>query len=439
MPSAHYLHLGVSASGACYDASWSYVTPALPDCDIPRVEAELDGDSKDWTGQGLRVESLPGPGGMMRNANDLDPSLRIGWNDKGILVSAVIKDNQVQPATGDAPLEHGDSLEICVTPQRGATDGYRLIIAPDAAPKSEKYRLHFSDYRKQTKQPKLAAEVHSKRTKDGYHIELCLPWSNLRMTPKLGSTFGMQLFVNDSDKKGEKPQFQSRWHPAGDPQHDPLAYQTFHLAAEPSKEIVFRRSGKREANGLYRAVPPPHFPIALPPLGAEGEDTAFSMPWTSGVQAGEKQLTAEIAIPWAALAKAGLSQDQIMVYFAFRGPLSSPPVLGRGFERLLIVPAQDTQPRSFTVRLHFAELDSIQPGQRTFSVMLQDQIVLDHFDIMAAAGRKNHAVVKQFDNITASRAIRIELISNSPELTDKTVPTLCGIEILSTDEAVLEK
>ncbi len=434
VPSARYLHLGVSASGARYDALWSYVTPALPDCDIPRLKIDLDGDMTDWGDQGLRVDSLPGPGGMMRKASDLDPSFRIGWNDKGLLVSARIRDNQVLPATGNSPLEHGDSLEICVTPKRGSAESYRLVIAPDAALGSDKFRLHFSDYRKTFKRGKLEAEVHSRRTKEGYHIELCLPWSNLQLPPKLDMDFGMQLFVNDSDKKGEKPQFQARWHPAGDPQHDPLAYQTFHLATAPSAAIVFKRNRKPESTGLYRVVPLPHFLVSLPPLGGEGEDTAFSGPWTSGVQANDRELTAELAIPWTVLSKAGLSKDQMMVYFNFRGPLAKPPVLGAGFERLLIVPAQDTQPRRFTVRLHFAELDSVQPGQRTFSVKLQDKVVLKNFDILAVAGQKNRAVVKQFDNVTATRAIRIELVPDSQELTDQTTPTLCGIEILSASD-----
>ena len=43
VPSNKYLHLGVSASGARYDALWTYVTPGLPDCNIPRIEVTIDG------------------------------------------------------------------------------------------------------------------------------------------------------------------------------------------------------------------------------------------------------------------------------------------------------------------------------------------------------------------------------------------------------------
>jgi serine/threonine protein kinase len=51
---------------------------------------------------------------------------------------------------------------------------------------------------------------------------------------------------------------------------------------------------------------------------------------------------------------------------------------------------------SYTVRLHFAEVYWTQQGQRIFNVTLNGQVVLSNFDIIAAAGAANKAVVKQF-------------------------------------------
>jgi beta-glucanase (GH16 family) len=51
---------------------------------------------------------------------------------------------------------------------------------------------------------------------------------------------------------------------------------------------------------------------------------------------------------------------------------------------------------SHTVRLHFAETFFSSAGSRTFNVSINGTQVLSNFDIFAAAGAKNKAIVKQF-------------------------------------------
>jgi Malectin domain len=51
---------------------------------------------------------------------------------------------------------------------------------------------------------------------------------------------------------------------------------------------------------------------------------------------------------------------------------------------------------SHTVRLHFAETFFATAGSRTFNVSINGTQVLANFDIFAAAGAKNKAVIKQF-------------------------------------------
>jgi hypothetical protein len=51
---------------------------------------------------------------------------------------------------------------------------------------------------------------------------------------------------------------------------------------------------------------------------------------------------------------------------------------------------------SYTVRLHFAEIYWNSAGQRLFNVAINGATVLSSFDIYAAAGGKNKAVVEQF-------------------------------------------
>jgi len=257
---------------------------------------------------------------------------------------------------------------------------------------------------------------------------MLLPWKNLKLTATEGVQVAVQFLINDDDGRGERNRFQARWHPAGDPRQTPLAYQTFRLADKSGSPIVFKRSQHRDRSGLYLAEPPLPFPVDLPPLGAEQEDAGYTAEWSCAVTADETAFVAEWAIPWKTLADAGLDRGNLMLNVYARGPLPLPPRLGYGFERLIVVPPALDRPRKWTVRLHFAELDDVEPGQRRFDVKLQGRVVLPDFDILAVAGR-NRAVVKEFHGIVASRAIALELIPKSGLPAAKTAPLLCGVEL----------
>ncbi len=81
------------------------------------------------------------------------------------------------------------------------------MIAPGASAKHTKIRHHFRDYRKTAKEVKLRAEMASKKTADGYVIEMLLPWANVGVKPKIGRIFGIQFFIIDSDRKGTRVKF----------------------------------------------------------------------------------------------------------------------------------------------------------------------------------------------------------------------------------------
>jgi hypothetical protein len=81
---------------------------------------------------------------------------------------------------------------------------------------------------------------------------------------------------------------------------------------------------------------------------------------------------------------------------------------------------------SFTVRLHFAETYWTAAGKRVFNVMINGQAVLSNFDIFAAAGGANRAVVKQFSvSASSSGTISVQFIS----VTDQA--QLNGLEVLA--------
>ena len=429
--SGRCLHLGVSASGARYDALWKHVTPGLPVQDIPRIDVTIDGKSDDWKDKGLCVTSLPGPGGRMKAKADFDPCFRLGWNQQGLVLLAQITDSVARESPDDSRLQRGDCLELFLTPKRGTPEGYRFVATPGADPRQPKARSRFDDYRKTTAGEKLTAELATSKVPGGYVMEVLLPWKGLKITPAVGREFGMQLFANDDDGRGDKHRFTALWHQAGNPRKDPLACQTLRLAEKPSPAIVFRRSSKRDREGFYAAQSPHAFPVKLPPMGAEGEDDRFAATWPGAAQATPEAFTAELAIPWKTLADAGFNRSALMIKLNARGPLRSPPTVSGGYERLIVVPGDKARPRNVSLALHFAEVEGAEPGQRVFDVKLQGKVVLKDFDVAKAAGGANRAVVKQFHDVVAARAVTVELVPKTKELTPLSAPIISGIEITS--------
>ena len=93
-------------------------------------------------------------------------------------------------------------------------------------------------------------------------------------------------------------------------------------------------------------------------------------------------------------------------------------------------PAPDLKPREFIfdVRLHFAEPDDVQAGERVFDVSLQGDQVLDDFDVVRAAGGKLRGVTRQFPGIKVDKYLTIDL---QPGDDTKHGPVLSGIEVVS--------
>jgi hypothetical protein len=82
---------------------------------------------------------------------------------------------------------------------------------------------------------------------------------------------------------------------------------------------------------------------------------------------------------------------------------------------------------SYTVRLHFAELSFSGAGERVFNVAINGTTVLNNFDVFAASGGENVALVEQF-NTTATSSGNI-VISFTQGTADN--PDIAGIEVLS--------
>lgn len=63
-----------------------------------------------------------------------------------------------------------------------------------------------------------------------------------------------------------------------------------------------------------------------------------------------------------------------------------------------MIPANPA-PSGYTVRLQFADFKSSAAGQRKFNVAINEKPVLTDFDIVAEAGGKDKAVMKEFKGV----------------------------------------
>ena len=87
------------------------------------------------------------------------------------------------------------------------------------------------------------------------------------------------------------------------------------------------------------------------------------------------------------------------------------------------------KPGKYQVRLVFAEVEDIRPGQRLFDVSLQGEPALRDFDILKTAGGMNRSVIKEFAGIEIQNQLVIDL---TPQTADNSYDTvLCGIEVLA--------
>jgi hypothetical protein len=85
--------------------------------------------------------------------------------------------------------------------------------------------------------------------------------------------------------------------------------------------------------------------------------------------------------------------------------------------------------KTYTVRLHFAEMGDAEAGQRVFDVKIQDRVALEDFDVVRAAGGPRMAVVKEFEGIQATDTITIELVPGGEEVAS--APVLSAVELVA--------
>jgi hypothetical protein len=151
--------------------------------------------------------------------------------------------------------------------------------------------------------------------------------------------------------------------------------------------------------------------------------------WAGAARAEDGEFQVELAIPRQVLEEIDLSLDRLLAQFGAEGDLSANlDDLDRRFRSRFVrihterIPAETA---TYILRMHFAELDDLEPGQRVFDVHVQDRPVLEGFDIVREAGGPRRAISRDF-RITAERELNLRFIPQAGE------PRISGLEVLRT-------
>lgn len=210
--------------------------PSLaPIYDIPRLEKiSIDGSPADWGTHGLHINLLANTSNKVQPKNDIDATLRLGWNDRGLLaLVTVIDDIDLEDANPAA----GDSVEIFLSPHVGSPDVVRVAISPGIDTKQSRLRTRVFDLRTDPLLKKTAARVSAARTKtdSGYIIEALIPWADLGIKPQIGQEVGFQLQINDVDAFQQGSHMV--WFPSISTAKDPSKMQRLRLTTGPSPAV----------------------------------------------------------------------------------------------------------------------------------------------------------------------------------------------------------
>ena len=81
----------------------------------------------------------------------------------------------------------------------------------------------------------------------------------------------------------------------------------------------------------------------------------------------------------------------------------------------------------YTVRLYFLDPDQSEAGRRVFTVSLQNQTVLENFDLAKEAGASNLGIMKEFKGITVGKELEVRLAKASETALP---PVLSGVELI---------
>ena len=94
------------------------------------------------------------------------------------------------------------------------------------------------------------------------------------------------------------------------------------------------------------------------------------------------------------------------------GSLSSSgswPSLARRSTELLTDAGPGSVPQSYDLKLYFAELANLGPGERIFDVQVQGKTALEQLDVAGETGGTNRVLIKEVKDVEVREFLRLDL------------------------------
>ena len=223
-------------------AGTSLSSQLLPRYDIPRLEHILiDGQANDWGDNGFRVDALTPIAGKLRSVDDFRASLRLGWNEQGLLVLVSVDDARWIESPDIDKLFERDSIELYLAPYRGATDSCQWVIAMGMTDDQPEVRCKFYDHRRS----KILADIPGtpqyarSNTDSGCLLEMLLPWTALGITARVGREVAFQLMTNTVEEENQEL-YHASWYPAIGAAFTSMKMHRLRLAETPGPPVAGR-------------------------------------------------------------------------------------------------------------------------------------------------------------------------------------------------------
>ncbi len=208
--------------------------------DIPRLTGvTVDGKASDWEEDGMRVDMLTRFEGQKRDGAWTASNVRLGWNDKGVLVLVRTEDSRWIEAANKNRLWKLDGVELYMCDTVGSPQHYQVVLTPGMSEEHPEMRYKIYDHRAR-KNADLKLDA-ARTGKDGSCLlEVRLPWKNVGVEPAIGKTAGFQIMVNDHDDPDDLAYSKTNhavWYPALGAHADSNKMMKIRLAKEPSPPV----------------------------------------------------------------------------------------------------------------------------------------------------------------------------------------------------------
>ncbi len=395
---------GVAAGGAHYsaDVSWRLRIP-------PVSGLTIDGKPGDWGQQGVVLLLAEGRG-----------TLRLGWTPQGLAILttmprdffSVQKDwNALRTQIiGAGPR---NILETVVRPEDGSSEALRPTLGRDSSDS-----VDMDDWKTFRADRKADLPLASAASGTDWVTEVLFPWDQLAIRPVAGARCGLKL-VAFNPKAGDQ-----NIAAGGGSRRDIVRGEMLpelELAAAADGIAIKPPTTRREFYGaiLLYDLPPQEIPVAQ---------------WSAAVTADGESFRAEMAVPRKLLTALGLTLDDMNIAIRPNGKAapsyaSLSSLMSPHYSLTLAKAAQAG--RTFMVRLHFAELDDVKPGERVFGIRMQGRTVEPALDVVKEAGGPRRALTRIYKGVPATTNLSIEFVPQAKTLTSHTLPLLSGVEIVT--------